>query len=198
MRDRDAMPVPAAARLLSIPERSLRRYLDRHSRYLEFRKSGRQRLLSAQSLPILEQIRNLYEAGHTADQVDQALVNAAVPMTVEVPTNGHAPALLVADLLAATATGIERLHQTVVELEAELVATRELLGQQAKAQGAELATLRQRVIDLTAAMERTGGEHRQAIEGLTRSTESLQSDVRQSMAVRPTSSPRPWWRFWER
>ena len=119
-------------------------------------------------------------------------------MTVEVAVNGHTPAMPVADVLAATAAGIERLHQSVAVLEAELVATRELLGQQAKAQGAELATLQQKVVELTAVMERSGGEHKKAIEGLTSSTESLHSEVRQAVVTQQASSPRPWWRFWER
>lgn len=120
--------VPQVAKELNIPDRTLRRYMERHSLFVQSRKEGRYWQIARSSLPVLSQIRDLYSAGLTADQVDTELRAQMSLATVEV---GGKPATM-AELVAAMTDELERLRREVTELRNELAATRQAQERQAE------------------------------------------------------------------
>jgi excisionase family DNA binding protein len=65
--------IPEAAKETGIPDRTLRRYVDRHGLYIPSRRDGRTILISRDSLEVIRFIRDRYNGGDMAEQVDQAL-----------------------------------------------------------------------------------------------------------------------------
>lgn len=67
----------AIKQTLGIPPSSLRRYLDRHGRYIPSMKSAKRIMVARSALPVLERIRKLYDAGRTVAAVEEELEAAA-------------------------------------------------------------------------------------------------------------------------
>lgn len=63
-----------AARELALPERTLRRYLDRFKPWIQVRTRGRTRLLDADALDVLRLVREHLVAGKSASEVERLLV----------------------------------------------------------------------------------------------------------------------------
>jgi DNA-binding transcriptional MerR regulator len=63
-----------AARELALPERTLRRYLDRFKPWIQARTRGRTRLLDADALDVLRLVREHLVAGRSASEVERLLV----------------------------------------------------------------------------------------------------------------------------
>lgn len=110
--------VPEAARVTGIPERTLRRYLDRHGTFLPSRRQGRAMWVPPDTLPILQELRQLYEAGRTAEQVEEVLAER-LPRTLTVAGETSAPAPL------NPATMVRELVEQLTALRQELAAERE-------------------------------------------------------------------------
>lgn len=63
-----------AARELELPERTLRRYLERFKPWLQVRTRGRARLLDADAVAVLRLVREHLVAGKSASEVERLLV----------------------------------------------------------------------------------------------------------------------------
>lgn len=113
------LSVGEAARRLGVPERTLRRYLDRHRPYLPTRRNGRVLMVDAGALPTLATIRDAYRRGLTAEQVEARLRDAGLPVTIEA-----APAEA---LPHPAAEALIRLAKVAADLQAELQQTRQEL-----------------------------------------------------------------------
>ncbi|MFQ5783354.1 MAG: MerR family transcriptional regulator [Alphaproteobacteria bacterium] len=73
--ERDWLAVSEVGARLQVPDRRLRRYLDRHAALVRTRRTGRRTLVSGDSLPVLARIRELYAEGATARDIDKALAD---------------------------------------------------------------------------------------------------------------------------
>lgn len=133
----ERLTVPEAAKAAGIPERTLRRYIERHGPYLDARLHGGRVTLGPEAATVLRRIRDLYAQGMNANEVDEALA-ASVPVTVTVTEDIAMPAsealshLLqrVAGAMADMAEGQRRQAEEVARLREELAATREVLERQ--------------------------------------------------------------------
>lgn len=116
--------LPEAARQTGIPERSLRRYVDRHAGFIPTRRHGRTVSIDPAALPILRRLRELYEAGKNAEQVEETLAEA-FPHTLTVAD----PALTVlpAEALRELAATLSVLRREVAGQRAELAELRRLV-----------------------------------------------------------------------
>lgn len=132
------LSVAEAARRLGVPERTLRRYLDRHGPYLPTRRNGRVLTIEATALPTLATIRDAYRQGLSAEQVEARLRDAGKPITIETMPAEALP--------HPAAEALNRLVEAVAGLQAELQQTRE-----------ELAATRQAVERLLEMQERQRG-----------------------------------------
>jgi len=113
------LSVAETARRLGVPERTLRRYLDRHGPYLPIRRNGRAVMVEVSALPTLATIRDAYRRGLSAEQVEAELRDAGKPITIEtVPAEA---------LISPAAEALSRLVEAVTGLQAELRQTREEL-----------------------------------------------------------------------
>lgn len=72
-----------------IPVETIRRYIRIHGHHLKVRKLHKKYHLHDECVTVIDQIRNLYAQGKNVDEVDQALSNAGVPLTITVESNVH-------------------------------------------------------------------------------------------------------------
>lgn len=72
-----ALTVPEAAWRLRVPERTLRRYLQRHGRHLPTGMTGRTHWLPPETVQLLRTVREQYRRGATVAAVDAALAAMA-------------------------------------------------------------------------------------------------------------------------
>lgn len=66
-----------------IPSDTIRRYIRQHRSYLKTRKRGQGYQIHRDSLPIVHEIRRLYDEGMNSKDVDEQLSNVH-PMTIEI------------------------------------------------------------------------------------------------------------------
>lgn len=118
MTDQQWVEIPDVATQLRIPDRTLRRYIERHGRFIENKRVGRRHLVAERAVPILTRIRDLYLANKTAEQVDADLVAAQLPVTIDVP--GQASPVTMAQLISAMTTELTSLRSEVATLRAAL------------------------------------------------------------------------------
>lgn len=112
------LSINGLAAATGIPESTTRRYIRTYGRYLSSnRASGKFRRYAAASVPILEQISALYQAGKEREEIE-ALLQATQPITVEevelsITTN---PTPSLQAVLSRIADALERLdHQGELE-----------------------------------------------------------------------------------
>lgn len=106
-----------AARELALPERTLRRYLDRFNPWLPVRRRGRERVLDAESLDVLRLVREHLVAGRSMAEVERLLVERrgrVVDASCSEP--GPSGALARQEDVAGMAKELARLREGVVLL----------------------------------------------------------------------------------
>jgi len=70
-----------------IPHQTIRRYIDKHGHHLKTRKKHKSVLIAEESIKTLEKIRLLYGDRLTVEEVDNALSEQGIPVTIAVPTD---------------------------------------------------------------------------------------------------------------
>lgn len=122
--ERSWLSVTDVSAMLDVPDRRLRRYLDRHESLIETRRTGRKHLIASNAVPALRRIRDLYDEGATARDVDDALSGQQLPATVAPGKTGElsegTKALANAVLTAAAAKQLTDLRQQVTTLRSKV------------------------------------------------------------------------------
>ncbi len=122
VRDRGWLSISDVSAELHIPDRRLRRYVDRHAQFIETRKTGRKHLVARRSVRVLARIIDLYSEGATARDVDATLSTEQplrLPSKVKDPKDTE-KALANAALTAANAQQIGEMTRKVDELQARI------------------------------------------------------------------------------
>ena len=121
-KGRTWLPVSEVSRTLEVPDRRLRRYLDRHAEFVRSRRTGRKHLIASDAIPTLIRIRDLYDEGATARDIDTALADTRLPLAPAKPgdRNDASTALTSAMLTAVTAKQMTNLNQQVTTLRARV------------------------------------------------------------------------------
>lgn len=116
------LPVSDVSRALEVSDRRLRRYLDRHADLIETRRTGRKHLIAGDAVQTLTRIRDLYNEGATARDVDTALARKMVPVTTAKTADrgDDSKAIATAVLTAATAKQLAELDRQVLLLRRKL------------------------------------------------------------------------------
>lgn len=161
----DYITVGDLVRETGIPERTVRRYLERHKTFFSTRKESGVYYLAADSVELAKRIRCMYDAGKSTAQINAELTAANVPMVIEDPAGESFEVLPVAAVIRHQAEIREALEMLAGALTAERETSQELreaLAAIAVTQTAtqeELAALRQEVRDM-APMREPGGRGR--------------------------------------
>lgn len=67
-----------------IPNATIRRYIRNHGHHLNIKKKGKSYSIASESTQIMLNIRQLYEDGKNLEQVEDALIEAGIPVTITV------------------------------------------------------------------------------------------------------------------
>lgn len=122
--ERSWLSVTEVSSILDIPDRRLRRYLDRHESLVETRRTGRKHLIASDAVAALRRIRDLYDEGATARDIDDALASRQLPTTTTAAKPGGlsegTKALANAVLTAAAAKQLTDLRQQVTTLRSKV------------------------------------------------------------------------------
>ena len=119
---RDWLSISDVSAELHVPDRRLRRYVDRHAQFIETRKTGRKHLVARGSVRVLARIVDLYSEGATARDVDTALCG---DRPLRLPTKAKDPkgaegALANAVLTAANAQQLSEMTRKFDQLQARI------------------------------------------------------------------------------
>lgn len=155
-----------------IPERTIRRYVNIHGHHIQTRKQGRAVYIAEHSIPLLQKIRDWYDAGWKSERVEDALSESGLPVTVTV--DGQDVAMAASDALRElqkyVATVMGDMTEEVTKLRQEVAASRE-----------ESSNLRSFIE--TSLEER---DHR------------LMEALRAIQASKEENKHRSWWPFWKK
>lgn len=69
---------------LNIPHQTLRRYLTNHKHLIRIRKQHKAYNIHEESIPVIKNMRGLYEEGKTTEEVDRILTDSGVPVTIDI------------------------------------------------------------------------------------------------------------------
>ncbi len=149
--------IPEAARVTGIPERSLRRYLERHSTLLPARRQGRTLQVATEALPVLRRMRELYDSGMSAEQVEATLADAYTRTLTVVADDGRSVAEAATEALQRMADTVAGMAALLQEQERRHIEALEQARQEA-------AATREAMERLQAAQERRADELREWLE----------------------------------
>jgi DNA-binding transcriptional MerR regulator len=190
--------IPDVSRLTGIPERTLRRYTERHSMYLPSRRQGRMHLLAASAVPVAEKIRDLYGSGKDAEEVDRILAES-VPATVTIAPQAADQPPPPPGQVEELAGGLRQLARVMAEAQERQVAaltwirdTLSVVADQAQHLGFiedESRQLREQVGRLQQVVERQQ-------EALKREAEERDRKLMAAMRELLAERRKPFWRRW--
>ena len=109
------LTVSEASKRTGIPDRTLRRYIERHTSFIVIRRQGRNYLVATDSLPALQLARSRYVAGESADQVEEAL-SERFSRTLTVAESGQDMAITPMEALGRMTDELTTLRQQVEAL----------------------------------------------------------------------------------
>jgi DNA-binding transcriptional MerR regulator len=87
--DNEWLTVTDVCASLDIPAETVRRYIRNHSIHLKVKKSHKKYLIHHDSLEVLRQIRELYAAGKSIDEIEDILTQKGVQVTFTVETTNE-------------------------------------------------------------------------------------------------------------
>lgn len=190
--------IAEVSRTTDIPERTLRRYVDRHGGFLPARRRGRTYELAASAVPLVQRIRDWYATGMSAEAIDETL-RQQYPVTITIGAE--------AATTAVVPEGLEALRQQLGQMLAVLAERQQAEREELATIYTSLVALRDRLEELDAVRDdfrrmaehlgawqqqvvRLGEEQRRALE---ERDQYIVSAMRQMLAVRTE----PWWtRLW--
>lgn len=83
----------------SIPNATIRRYIRNHGHHLNIKKQGKSYLVASESTGVFKKIRDYYNEGKNTEQVEKALSQEGIPVTITVNDNDHAMNINIAEAL---------------------------------------------------------------------------------------------------
>lgn len=117
----DYITIQDLSRLTDIPERTLRRYIDRHARFFVTRRESGQVLVTAEAVPVARAIRKAYEDGMTAAKVDEVIADRGLPVTIDVAGTGQAVTMTTAEALHKLSQAVAVPMAEMAERQAEML-----------------------------------------------------------------------------
>lgn len=114
-------------RSIQVPERTIRRYLNIHGHHIKTKKQGRSVMVAHESIKVIRDIRQWYDAGWSSSQVEDALAQSGLPMVLEI--DGHDTAMTPQEALQSLQKGVSEAMSAIASemeyLRQEVAATRE-------------------------------------------------------------------------
>jgi DNA-binding transcriptional MerR regulator len=89
--ERKWLTINDLAKKIGIPHQTIRRYISQHSHHITMKKHHRSYLVDVGCIPVFLKIRELYGEGKSGDEIEEALANMGVPMTITVSKNNEKP-----------------------------------------------------------------------------------------------------------
>jgi len=148
----DYITIQELSRRTRIPERTLRRYIDRHKQFFTMRREGGVNFVTPEAAACAVKIRAGYDDGMTAAMIDELMKKQGAPVTVDVAGTGQ----------AVTMTTAEALHK---------------LSQAVAVPMAEMAEQQAAILDALAAMAGELQEERARSEALGGSLEAAREEL---------------------
>jgi len=109
----DYITIQELSRRTRIPERTLRRYIDRHKQFFTMRREGGVNFVTPEAAACAVKIRAGYDDGMTAAMIDELMKKQGAPVTVDVAGTGQAVTM-------TTAEALHKLSQAVAVPMAEM------------------------------------------------------------------------------
>ena len=170
------LPLSEAAQALSVPERTLRRYIAAHGEHILHRMNGRALEIEAGSLGVMAGIRDAYQRGLRKADVERTLNETAREAVMDVTPKAEDVA---GNPLALREEALTQLKAGMVEALAVVVAEKQ------KPLLDELAALREELQETRRRMDEIQEENIKARIGML-----------QQLNARGVKVKQPWWKWW--
>lgn len=166
----DYITIQELSRRTRIPERTLRRYIDRHKQFFTMRREGGVNFVTPEAAACAVKIRAGYDDGMTAAMIDELMKKQGAPVTVDVAGTGQAVTMTTAEALHKLSQAVAVPMAAMAEQQAAILkalttmagdlqeerARSEALSETLEAARGELGAIRREV----AAMREPGGRGR--------------------------------------
>ena len=147
----DYITIQELSRRTRIPERTLRRYIDRHKQFFTMRREGGVNFVTPEAAACAVNIRAGYDEGMTAAMIDELMKKQGAPVTVDVAGTGQGVTM-------TTAEALHRLSQAVAVPMAEMAERQAEMLEALAAMADELQEERERSEALSESLEAARGE----------------------------------------
>jgi len=147
----DYIAITELARRTGVPERTIRRYVNRHRAFFATRREGGILYVSTEAASLVRAIREAYDTGMTAAGVDEALAGTGAPMTVDVAGTGQGVTM-------TTAEALHKLSQAVAVPMAEMAEQQAAILEALAAMAGDLREEQERSEALSESLEAARGE----------------------------------------
>lgn len=103
-----------------IPPETVRRYITRHSLHLQVKKGHKSYSIAENCIPVFIQIRTLYAAGKTAEDVEAELLRSGRPTIISVNADGESVNVNVIETLAVLDTKMNAIMTMLMNVDERL------------------------------------------------------------------------------
>ncbi|KIL72276.1 hypothetical protein [Bacillus badius] len=121
-----------------IPDATVRRYIRNHGHNFQLKKKGKSYLVTSESVEIMKQIREWYAGGKQAEQVEENLAKAGIPMTVTVTDEEEVVTVNVAETLQDMKKSMAEMNEKYDELMKAFKLQQEYIDQKLEARDQKL------------------------------------------------------------
>lgn len=158
----DYISIQELTRRTGIPERTLRRYIDRHKYFFTIRKEGGVNYITPEAAAVAGKIRAAYDDGLTAAMVDEMLKRQGAPVTVEDTDTGRSVTMTAADAMLELRRSITMPMLSMADQQEEIMETLSILADELRAERETAKELR----DALAATQSEMAALRQEVRGM--------------------------------
>jgi NAD(P)H-dependent flavin oxidoreductase YrpB (nitropropane dioxygenase family) len=170
------LPLNEAAQALSVPERTLRRYIAAHGGHILHRMNGRALEIEAGSLGVMAGIRDAYQRGLRRADVERTLNETAREAVMDVTPK--------AEDVAANALALR--EEALIQLKAGMV----------EALAVVVAEKQKPILDEVTALREELQETRRRMEEIQEENIRARCAMLQQLRARGVTGKRLWWKWW--
>jgi len=183
-----------------IPHQTIRRYIDKHGHHLKTNKKHKSVLVAEESLKTLEKIRLLYADRLSAEEVDNALSEQGIPVTIAIPTDDEK--MVKMDLGAVMSLLTEQQERHHLEQLERMESNKAEIMLKAEKDKAEI--MRKQEEDRAEILREMKRVEAKRDEKSMKRDEKLMEVVRSIQEVKQlqietaaTTQKKPWWQIWK-
>jgi len=120
MNQDEWLSVIAIEKQTGIPNPTIRRYINNHGHHLNVSKKGKGYLVALDSIPVMLEIRKLYDEGKTMEQVNDTFAKRDIPMIITMSESNKEVSVNVSEALQDLQKSVNEQNEVIRSLVEQL------------------------------------------------------------------------------